>query len=204
MRYFYGRVSTKDQNLARQLEVARAYKDIDKVFCDKQSGKDFERKEYISLKETVVPGDEVIIKELDRLGRNKEGIKEEIKWFKDHGVILRILDVPTTLIDFNGQDWIADMVNNILIEVMGAMAQQEREKTEKRREEGIAAMPVINGKKVSIKTGRAYGRQPVEIEDDVLDILYRQQQAGEITVKECCEELGVSRATWYNLVKDAC
>ena len=91
------------------------------------------------------------------------------------------------------------MVNNILIEVLGAVAQQEREKTEKRRNEGIAAMPVVNGKRVSTKTGNAYGRPHTEIEDDVLDMLYRQQQDGEITVKECCEQLGISRATWYNI-----
>ena len=199
MRYFYSRVSAKDQNLARQLEAARTYKDIDKVFCDKQSGKNFDRQEYTKMKDVVVPGDEVIIKELDRLGRNKEGIKSEIKWFKDKGVILRILDVPTTLIDFNGQDWIADMVNNILIEVLGAMAQQEREKNLSRQREGIAAMQVVDGKKISAKTGRAYGRQRVDVEDDVVDMLYRQQQAGKITVRECCEQLGVSRATWYNL-----
>ena len=201
MRYFYGRVSTKDQNLARQLEVAKAYKDIDKVFCDKQSGKNFERKEYTSLKETVVPGDEVIIKELDRLGRNKEGIKEEIKWFKEHGVILRILDVPTTLIEFNGQDWIADMVNNILIEVMGAMAQQEREKTERRREEGIAAMPIVNGKRVSTKTGNEYGRPAIKIDGDFEKFL-KKQKDGELTVVECCKELGISRRTWYNKLKE--
>lgn len=201
MRYFYGRVSAKDQNLARQLEVARAYKDIDKVFCDKQSGKNFERKEYQMLKETVLPGDEVIIKELDRLGRNKEGIKEEIKWFKEKGVILRILDVPTTLIDFNGQDWIADMVNNILIEVMGAMAQQEREKTEKRREEGIAAMPVVNGKRVSTKTGREYGRPTIQTDDNFEKFL-KKQKDGELTVAECCEQLGISRATWYNRLRE--
>ena len=62
MIYFYARVSSKDQNLARQLETAKAYKNIDKVFCDKQSGKNFERKEYIALKEVVEQGDEVIIK----------------------------------------------------------------------------------------------------------------------------------------------
>ena len=201
MRYFYGRVSAKDQNLARQLEVAKAYKDIDKVFCDKQSGKNFDRKEYNELKETVVKGDEVIIKELDRLGRNKEGIKEEIKWFKEHGVILRILDVPTTLIDFNGQDWIADMVNNILIEVLGAVAQQEREKTEKRREEGIAAMPIINGKKVSTKTGNEYGRPAIKV-DDSFEKFLKKQKDGELSVKECCEQLGISRATWYNKLKE--
>ena len=203
MRYFYGRVSAKDQNLARQLEVAKAYKDIDKVFCDKQSGKNFDRKEYNELKETVVKGDEVIIKELDRLGRNKEGIKEEIKWFKEHGVILRILDVPTTLIDFNGQDWIADMVNNILIEVLGAVAQQEREKTEKRREEGIAAMPIVNGKKVSTKTGNEYGRPAIKV-DDSFEKFLKKQKDGELSVKECCEQLGISRATWYNKLKEVC
>lgn len=203
MIYFYARVSTKDQNLARQLEVAKAYKNIDKVFCDKQSGKDFERKEYQKLKGIVIPGDEVIIKELDRLGRNKEGIKEEIKWFKEHGVILRILDVPTTLIDFNGQDWIGDMVNNILIEVMGAMAQQEREKTAKRRDEGIAAMPVVNGKRVSTKTGREYGRPVIKVDADFQKFL-KKQKDGELTVMECCEQLGISRRTWYNKLKEVC
>lgn len=203
MIYFYARVSSKDQNLARQLESAKTYKNIDKVFCDKQSGKDFERKEYISLKETVVSGDEVIIKELDRLGRNKEGIKEEIKWFKESGVILRILDVPTTLIDFNGQDWIGDMVNNILIEVMGAMAQQEREKTERRREEGIAAMPIINGKRVSTKTGNEYGRPSIKM-DDSFEKFLKKQKEGKLTVAECCEQLGISRKTWYNKLKEVC
>ena len=203
MIYFYARVSTKDQNLARQLEIAKTYKNIDKVFCDKQSGKNFDRKEYQKLKGIVLSGDEVIIKELDRLGRNKEGIKEEIKWFKEHGVILRILDVPTTLIDFNGQDWIGEMVNNILIEVMGAMAQQEREKTEKRRDEGIAAMPIVNGKRVSTKTGREYGRPSIKINGSFEKFL-KKQKDGELTVAECCEQLGISRATWYNKLKEVC
>ena len=201
MIYFYARVSSKDQNLARQLEAAKLYKNIDEVFCDKQSGKDFTRDKYIELKELVVKGDEVVIKELDRLGRNKEGIKEEIKWFKEHGVILRILDVPTTLIDFNGQDWIADMVNNILIEVMGAMAEQEREKTARRRDEGIAAMPVVNGKRVSTKTGREYGRPLIKLDEDFKKFL-KKQKDGELSVAECCKELGISRATWYNKVKE--
>lgn len=203
MIYFYARVSSKDQNLARQLDVAKAYKNVDNVFCDKQSGKNFDRVEYTKLKETVVKGDEVIIKELDRLGRNKEGIKEEIKWFKEQGVILRILDVPTTLIDFNGQDWIGEMVNNILIEVMGAMAQQEREKTEKRREEGIAAMPIVNGKRVSTKTGNEYGRPAIHISADFKNFL-KKQKDGELTVAECCEQLGISRATWYNRLREVC
>ena len=196
MIYFYGRVSSKDQNLARQLEVAKGYKNIDHVYCDKQSGKDFDRCEYQKLKSVVVPGDEVIIKELDRLGRNKDGIKEEIKWFKEHGVILRILDVPTTLIDFQGQDWIADMVNNILIEVLGAVAQQEREKTNRRQREGIDAMPVVDGKKFSTKKGCAYGRKPVDLGNDFEKFL-KKQKDGLITVDECCKVLGIGRSTWY-------
>ena len=203
MIYGYVRVSSKDQNLARQLETMKAYKEITKVFCDKQSGKDFVRPEYERLKSVVQKGDEVIIKELDRLGRNKEGIKEEIKWFKEQGVILRILDLPTTLIDFKGQDWIGDMVNNILIEVMGAMAQQEREKTEKRREEGIAAMPIVNGKRVSTKTGNEYGRPSIKLDESFEKIL-KKQKDGELTVSECCKELGISRATWYNKLKEVC
>ena len=201
MIYFYARVSSKDQNLDRQMETARGYKNIDHVFCDKQSGKDFDRPEYQHLKSVVAAGDEVVIKELDRLGRNKEGIKAEITWFKEHGVTLRILDVPTTLIDFQGQDWIADMVNNILIEVLGAIAQQEREKTNRRQREGIAAMPVVDGKKFSAKKGCTYGRKPIALGDDFEKFL-KKQKDGTMTVSECCKALNISRSTWYAKLKD--
>ena len=79
MIYFYTRVSTKEQNLARQLEEAKSYKNVDEVFCDKQSGKTYDRPEYDRLKSIVRKGDEVIVKEMDRLGRNKEATKNEIK-----------------------------------------------------------------------------------------------------------------------------
>lgn len=201
MIYGYARVSTKEQNLARQLEAMNAYKKIDEMFCDKQSGKNFERREYERLKSVVTKGDEVIVKELDRLGRNKEGVKDEIKWFKEHGITLRILELPTTLIDFNGQDWIGDMVNNILIEVMGAIAEQEREKIGKRRDEGISAMPIVNGKRVSLKTGNEYGRPSIKL-DEGFEKFLKKQKDGEISVSECCKQLGISRATWYNKVKE--
>ena len=201
MIYFYGRVSSKDQNLARQLEVAKAYKNIDHVYCDKQSGKDFDRPEYQKLKAVVTAGDEVIVKELDRLGRNKDEIKVEIAWFKENGVDLRILDVPTTLIDFQGQEWIRDMVNNILIEVLGAVAQQEREKTNRRQREGIDAMPVVDGKKFSTKKGCAYGRKPVDLGDDFEKFL-KKQKDGLMTVEECCKVLGIGRSTWYAKAKE--
>ena len=77
--------------------------------------------------------------------------------------IVRILNVPTTLIDFQGQEWIFDMINIILIEVMGAVAEEERKKILERQKEGIAAMPIVDGKKVSTKTGRPMGNPGKEL-----------------------------------------
>lgn len=197
MIYFYARVSTKGQNTDRQLEVAKNYPGVDEIFVDKQSGKNFKRPEYERLKSTVVKGDEVIVKEMDRLGRNKEGLVEELKWFKEHGVIVRILNIPTTLVEFPaGQEWVLEMVNNILIEVMSTIAQQELEKIDLRREEGIAAMPVINGKRFSTKKGCFYGRKPVDLGEDFEKFL-KKQKDGLMTVEECCKALGIGRSTWY-------
>ena len=201
MIYFYTRVSTKDQNLARQLEEAKAYKNVDEVFCDKQSGKTYDRPEYERLKSIVREGDEVIVKEIDRLGRNKPESKEEIKWFAEQGITLRILELPTTLIDFNGQEWIKEMINNILIEVLTTIAEQEVRKIDRRRAEGIAAMPIVNGKRMSTKTGRAYGRPQVGATDE-FEKFFKQHKEGKMTVTECCKHLKISRSTWYNRVAE--
>lgn len=200
-RYFYGRISSKDQNLARQLESARRYKDIDRVFKDKQSGKNFNREEYLEMKAVLKKGDEVIVHSLDRLGRNKEGIKEELAWFKENGIIVRILDVPTTMIEYpEGQEWLMDMVNNILIEVLGAFAEQERENIRKRQREGIDAMPVDkNGRRISKKTGRGFGRQ--EKHPDNFAEVYARQQKGELKLQEAMNMVGVGRTRWYELAK---
>lgn len=200
-RYFYGRVSSKDQSLARQLESAKNYKDVDRVFTDKQSGKNFNRKGYLEMKDCLEHGDEIVVHALDRLGRNKEMIKEELAWFKEHGVVVRILNVPTTLIEYPaGQEWVMDMVNNILIEVMGAFAEQERENIRKRQAEGIAAMPVDeHGRKVSKKTGRGFGRQEKRPEN--FAEVYARQQRGEITLKEALELTGIGRTKWYELAR---
>ena len=201
-RYFYGRVSSKDQNLDRQLESARKYKNVDRVFTDKQSGKNMDRDGYQEMKSVLERGDEVVIHALDRLGRNKDAIKEELAWFKEHGVIVRILNVPTTLIEYpEGQEWVMDMVNNILIEVLGAFAEQERENIRKRQAEGIEAMPVDeNGRKVSKKTGRGFGRQEKRPEN--FKEVYARQQRGELTLKEAMAEVGLGRTRWYELARE--
>ena len=94
-----------------------------------------------------------------------------------------------------------DMVNNILIEVMGAMAEQERKKIRKRQAEGIAAMPVVGGRKVSAKTGRGFGRPAYEIDPDKFKALVQKQKEGLVTVNDACRQLGISRPTWYEKVR---
>ena len=199
MKYFYARVSTKEQNLARQIETAEKYNIPTKnIYCDKISGRIKERPQYDILKGRLVRGDEVYFQELDRIGREKALIKDELEWFKSNGIIVRVLDLPTTLIEFPaGQEWVLEMVNNILIEVLGTIAEQEWEKIRKRRNEGIAAMPIVDGKRVSTKTGMPTGRPPKGI--DITEMRCRVT-GGEITVTAACKELGISRSSWYRMV----
>lgn len=192
MKYFYCRVSTKEQNLDRQLEVAERFKPIE-VICDKMSGKDFHRPEYERMKSLLKEGDEVYVKELDRLGRNLNLVKDELRWFDDHGIKFHSLDIPTTMIDYQGQEWIGRMVTNIIIEVLGSMAEQERIKIKGRQREGIDAMPVIDGKRKSKKTGRFTGRPEKWDSKKFLEI-----KRLNLPVEESCKMLGVSRSTWYN------
>ena len=195
MIYHYCRVSSKEQNLARQLAALSEYMKADAVFADKESGKNFDRTEYKKMKEAVKSGDVVVIKELDRLGRNKEDVKNELSWFKSAGVIVRILDIPTTLMDFKEQTWIQDLVTNILVEVLGAVAEQEREKIRRRQAEGIAA-------KRMRPDWKDYGRPQKEIDADVLQECVDKVKRGDSTVEECCKRLGISRSTWYSRLKE--
>lgn len=207
MTYAYLRVSSKDQNLARQIVAIKNYRPNildENIRYDKQSGKNFCRDEYIKLKALLQPGDELIIKELDRFGRNKEEIKEELRALKEQKIIVRIFNVPTTLIDYQGQDWIFDMVNNILIEVLGAMAEEERHTSKARQREGINCMPVINGKRTSAKTNRPMGRPNLTVGDSEFQKIFQKQKDGLITVSEAIKVFDISRSSWYNLVRKNC
>lgn len=202
-KYFVARVSSKSQNLARQLEKAKELGiPEENVFKDKITGRKKERPDYDRLKSILVPGDEVYFEELDRIGRAKYLIKDELEWFKERKVIVRILDVPTTLMELPGeQEWVMEMVNNILIEVLGTIAEQEWNKTKKRREEGISVMPVDDeGYKISSKTGKRFGREKKRPEN-FLEV-YERQQRGELSLKEALAEVGVGRTRWYELVKE--
>lgn len=192
-KYFSARVSSKDQNLARQLTEAKKYGvPEENIFCDKITGRKKDRPEYDRMKSLLQKGDEVYFKELDRIGRDKCLIKEELEWFREKGVLVRILDVPTTLMELPaGQEWVFEMVNNILIEVLGTIAEQEWKKTKQRREEGIAAMPVVNGKRVSSKTGKGFGRPEINVTID--------KQPNE-SVEDVCARLGISRRTYFRKI----
>ena len=141
MIYGYMRVSTKAQNLNRQEDALLEFGvEKDNIFADKESGKNFDREKYQEMKSILKRNDVLVIKELDRLGRNKEMVKEELEYFKSNGIRVKILNIPTTLIDFpEGQEWIMDMINNILLEVMSSIAEEERRKIKTRQAEGIAA-----------------------------------------------------------------
>lgn len=140
--YAYARVSTKEQNLERQIIAIKNYKhDIadTNIFTDKQTGKDFDRPQYQAMKIILEhlskssEAIEVVFEELDRLGRNAKAVKCELEWYKEHNIYVRILEIPTTLIEANTENqWVMTLINQILIEVYSAMAEQELEKRAKR------------------------------------------------------------------------
>ena len=192
--YYYARVSSTEQNLDRQLEAFKAMGADDRaVITDKAIGKDLERAGYQALKSTILrSGDTLVIKSLDRLSRNKSDIKGELEFFKQQGIRLKVLDLPTTLIDLpDEQSWIFDMINNILIEVLASIAEQERITIRQRQREGIEAAK---------KQGRHLGRKPMlyPINWGENYILWRD---GEISANEFMARTGLKRTTFYKLVK---
>lgn len=204
----YIRVSTNGQNLARQKAALLKYLPEDMIVADKKSGKDFEREGYSSLKNGIgklVEGDELYITSLDRLGRNKEETLKELQYYKDNGIRLKVLDIPTTMIDIGeaeSQAWIIEMMNNILIEVLTSLAEQERKTIKERQAEGINQMPVNpkTGKKRSIKTGRDIGRPMAEFPHNWKEV-YADWKSKKITAVEAMKRTGLKKNTFYNLVK---
>lgn len=202
--YYYARVSTKSQNLDRQVEAFTKMGGIlgESIITDTESGKDFERDGYNYLKKQLLRrGDTLVVKELDRLGRNKDAVKEELEYFKGNGIRIKVLEIPTTMTDLPiGQEWIIEMINNILIEVLSSIAEQERIKIKSRQQEGIDAMPMRNGKKYSLKSGKPVGRPAASFPLNWNEY-YMRWKRKEITAVDCMKELNLTRCTFYNLVK---
>ena len=192
--FYYARVSSREQNLGRQLAAFQAMGAAERdIVTDKESGKNLERAGYAALKSTMLrPGDTLVVKSLDRLSRNKADIKNELQYFKENNIRLKVLDLPTTLMEFpEGQEWIFDMVNNILIEVLGSIAEQERTTIRQRQAEGLA---------VAKAKGKHLGR-PKATKTDNWDAVISQWHSGQITANKAMELTGVKRSTFYKLVK---
>ena len=116
--FYYARVSSKEQNLDRQLNAFKNVGAGDRdIITDKESGKNLDRQGYQALKNAMLrEGDTLVITSLDRLSRNKKDIANELKYFKDNNIRLKVLDLPTTMTDVpQGQEWVIEMVNNIFI-----------------------------------------------------------------------------------------
>lgn len=192
--YYYARVSSKEQNLDRQIDAFISLGATDRdVITDKESGKNLERNGYQALKNAMLrKGDTLVIKSLDRLSRNKTDIKNELQYFKENGIRVKVIDLPTTMIDLpEGQEWVFEMVNNILIEVLGTIAQQEREFIRKRQAEGIESAK-RNGKKL--------GRPSIDFPDNWEEV-YSLWKSGKITAKTAMEKTNTKRTSFYKLVK---
>ena len=195
MEYGYARVSSVEQNLDRQIIALKKYVSEKNIVVDKASGKDTNREGYQALKGLfgLRQGDTLYITSLDRLSRNKEDIKKELQWFREKKVRLKILDLPTSLIEVpEGQQWILDMIQNILIEVLSSIAEQERLTIRKRQREGIEAAKL---------KGKHLGRPSYELPENFEDV-YMRWKAGEITAKEAMQLLGMRKSHFYRKVHE--
>ena len=192
--YYYARVSTTEQNLDRQIELFRSLGAEDRdIITDKQSGKSLDRTGYNALKNAILrAGDTLVIKSLDRLSRSKTDIKNELKYFKDNNIRLKVADLPTTMIDLaDEQSWVIDMVNNIMIEVLSSIAEQEYNTIHQRQSEGIAAAKA---------KGKHLGR-PKLIKPDNWDSVISEYKESRITAKEAMTRPNLKRSSFYKLLK---
>lgn len=191
--YGYARVSTKEQHLDRQVRalLENGVEERD-IITDKASGASLERPGYQALKNSMLrEGDTLIIKSLDRLSRNKEHITQELRFFKEHHIQVRVLDLPTTMVELPaGQEWVFEMINNILIEVLSSIAEQERLTIRQRQAEGIATAKA---------KGKHMGRPRKEFPPNWEEV-YSLWNAGKLTAVAAMKELGLKNSTFYKLV----
>ena len=193
----YCRVSTRDQDLTRQKESLKAY-GCEKIFEDEATGKNFNRPGYKDLKKVLREGDTLVVHEFDRLGRNRELTLKELQYFKDKGIKLVALNLPFT----DSESLMAETINEIVIQLYTMMAQQEIETRAKRQREGIDNMSLNkDGKKVSRKTGKLYGRQTIEYPknwESVIQLVDNKQ----LSNLEAMTMLGLKKTTYYKLLKE--
>lgn len=194
--YAYLRVSTKEQNLARQIDSIRQLNEhIDErdIYCDKLSGKDFNRPEWLALKRSIRPGDTLFIHSLDRLGRNKQGILQEWQWLVENKINVVVLDMP--LLDtrkYQNLDGVGDLVVNLVLQILSWLAEQERTNIKQRQKEGIAS-----AKSRGVKFGRPSIPKPKNFKE-----VYERWKDGEITATKAMQILNLKRNTFYKFARE--
>ncbi|MDR7855004.1 recombinase family protein [Tissierella sp.] len=194
--YAYLRVSTKEQNLSRQIDCIRQLEEhIDErdIYCDKASGKDFQRPEWQALKRSIRPGDTLFVHSLDRLGRNKKGILDEWQWLVDNKINIVVLDMP--LLDtrkYQGLDGVGDLVVNLVLQILSWLAEQERVNIKARQREGIDS---------ALKRGVRFGR-PAVPKPKNFEKIYCKWQDGEMTATKAMEVLNLKRNTFYKFANE--
>lgn len=193
MKVGYVRVSSKDQNEARQIQSMKE-NGVEKIYMDKQSGKDFDRPNYQKMISELKEGDVVILHSLDRLGRNYDCIIEE--WHRITKTIkadIIVLDMPLLNTTVQGNDLTGKFVADMVLQILSYVAANERENIRKRQAEGIA---------IAKAQGKYKGRQKKEYDHELFAETKARCDAGEITKKEFAEIMGVSRKTLYSMLAE--
>ncbi|MBE6120945.1 MAG: recombinase family protein [Erysipelotrichaceae bacterium] len=205
MYYGYHRVSTKEQNLDRGVKGIEDFckqknYPLQKIFLDKMSGRVFDRPRYTVLKEDVLrTGDTLILYELDRLGRNKKDIIDELRYYEDHDIRVMFLDIPTSTIDLSEESnsmnkLITDTINKVVIEIYAMQAETELQRKEKRQREGIEA-------KKARGDWDDYGRHRVMSAEEFAK-QYKKVEQGKIGSLELMRQLKMKKSTYFKYVNE--
>ncbi len=191
MRYGYVRVSTMHQDTARQ-EVLMKELGVDRVYIDKCTGKNTQRPMLEEMMNTLQAGDVVVVESYSRMSRSTTDLLSIVEKLGKMGVgfISKKEAVDTST-----------PTGRMLLTVIAGLNQFEREVMLERQRESIAAMPVVDGKKVSARTGRGFGRPKATYDRALMKALASECSAGRATVTECCKRLGISRGVWYREVE---
>ena len=191
MKIGYVRVSTVDQNEARQIEAMKT-DGVEKIYMDKKSGKDFDRPEYQKMISEMHKGDVLVIHSIDRLGRNYDEITEEWrKITKEIGADIIVQDMPLLDTTLN-RDLTGKLIADIVLQVFSYVAQRERESIRQRQREGI---------EIAKAQGKYKGRAKKEIDKELFENTKTRWQSGEITKVQFAEIMGISRGTLYKLLE---
>lgn len=189
----YARVSSKGQNLDRQIEEFTKLGIAEKnIYWDKLSGKNFDRTGYLYAKKCLETGDTLVIDDLDRLGRNDD-LRKEWQYFMDNEINVRVLSLPSLNLNYDDESIkpLAKMIRNIVFEIFCWEAQNKRATILRTQADGI---------KCALEQGRPYGRPKIEIPNNFEDI-YRQWKNKEITGTKAIKMTGLKRNKFYDFVK---